>query len=104
MTSYRQPLLLNGCLFLLLGLLVAGIYLGAEVNSYGRREFGLGGLGVFLVATWAFPFANFLLFIQTVNTGQPRLTLVYALLTAVFLAGAWSIWGYGMGGFTKVGG
>jgi len=94
MTKYREPLLLNGCLSLLLGALGINLYFSKELSS----------IGPFLVGCWAFPFANFLLFIQRWDTGQPRLTLVYGVLTLVFFALAWSLWSYGMGAFTKIGG
>jgi hypothetical protein len=87
MRKYREPLLVNGCLAMLLGVL--------WVNMHVHE--GLGSVVLVMLGLWTLPLANFVLFLQLLlaqrlRQDQRPLRLVYGLLTVACFAVAWLRW------------
>jgi hypothetical protein len=104
MNKYRELILVNGCLLLVLGILFLYAIVGGEWNG-GYPSGSLGGLLVFLIAMWALPFANAIRFgILFLSAGPRYLIVAYGLLALIFFTLGSMMWLAGIGAFKKIGG
>jgi hypothetical protein len=94
MHRYYEPLLVNGGLMLVLG----------SAFLFAAFEQSLGGLVIFLFASWVLPISNAFLFIDTLGKGRRHLVVTYALLTLLSFGLTWWLWTKGMSGIHKIGG